>query len=97
MCGNVPPHGSGPPNFPHREITAKVLRSVPTSCFRHTWESEPRGHLHQLSEGVRLHLLHHFAAVCLHRDLAYAEFPADLFIQETGNHQRHHLPLTMCE
>jgi hypothetical protein len=31
MCGNVPPHAWSPPNFPHSEITAKVLRQVPTS------------------------------------------------------------------
>ena len=29
MCGNVAPHAWSPPNFPHSEITAKVLRSVP--------------------------------------------------------------------
>ena len=28
MCGNVAPHAWSPPNFPHSEITAKVLRSV---------------------------------------------------------------------
>jgi len=44
-----------------------------------------------------LYFLHHFASVCLHRDLAYAKFPTDLFIQQTGNHQRHNLPLTMGE
>ena len=26
MCGNVSPHAWSPPNFPHSEITAKVLR-----------------------------------------------------------------------
>ena len=29
MCGNVAPHAWSPPNFPHSEITAKVLRSFP--------------------------------------------------------------------
>ena len=59
--------------------------------------AESRGHCHQIGERVGLHLVHHFAAVCLHRDLAYAEFPTDLFIQQTGNHQRHNLPLTTGE
>ena len=67
------------------------------SSFRHAWKSQPLSHLHQLSEGVGLHLVHHFAAVCLHRDLAYAEFPADLFIQRTGNHQLYNLTLTMID
>ena len=31
MCENVAAHVWSPPNFPHSEITAKVLRSVPTS------------------------------------------------------------------
>ncbi len=52
---------------------------------------------HQLSEGVGLHLLRHFAAVSFDRDFGYAESPADLFIQQTRNHQGHHLPFTMCE
>jgi hypothetical protein len=36
-------------------------------------------------------------SVCLYRDLAYAEFPTDLFIQQAGGYQGHDLPLTMCE
>jgi hypothetical protein len=28
MCGNVAAHAQSPPNFPHSEITANVLRSV---------------------------------------------------------------------
>ena len=31
MYENVAAHAWSPPNFPHSEITAKVLRSVPTS------------------------------------------------------------------
>jgi hypothetical protein len=29
MYGNVAPHAWGPPNFPHSETTAKLLRSLP--------------------------------------------------------------------
>jgi hypothetical protein len=29
MYGNVAPHAWSPPNFPHSETTAKLLRSVP--------------------------------------------------------------------
>jgi hypothetical protein len=73
------------------------FETVLVSSFWHSRELEPRGHLHQLSKGVGLHLLHHFAAMRLHCDLAYAELPANLFIQTTGNYQLHILPLTMCE
>src|SRR6267142_863734 len=31
MYANVAPHVWSPPNFPHSEITAKVLQSVPAS------------------------------------------------------------------
>ena len=58
-------------------------------CWRR--EAESLGHFHQLCERVGLHLSHHFASVCLHRDLADAELPADLFIQQAGNHQLHNL------
>jgi hypothetical protein len=64
---------------------------------RHTWEWEPRGHLHQLRERVSLHLSHHLTAVRLYRDLAYAEFPTDLFIQQAGGYQRHDLPFARRE
>src|SRR6266581_4662405 len=64
---------------------------------RRACKAESHGHCHQISERVSLHLSHHLTSVCLHCNLAYAEFPTDLFIQQTGNHQRHNLPLTMCE
>ena len=39
---------------------------------------------HQIGKRVGLHLAHDLAAVRLHRDLADAEFAADLFVQQTG-------------
>jgi len=37
-------------------------------------------HPHQVGEGIRLHLLHDLATVCLYRDLADSQFPTDLFV-----------------
>src|SRR5579864_1956139 len=64
---------------------------------RRTCKTESCGHCHQIGERVSLHLSHHLTSVCLYRDLADVELATDLFIQQTGNHQRHNLPLTMCE
>ena len=64
----------------NRGDIAGIKITIGVSSFRDTGESEPRGHVHQLSEGVGLHFLHHLAAVRLHRDLANAELPTDLFI-----------------
>src|SRR5690242_12484446 len=35
MYGNVAAHAWSPPNFPHSETTAKLLRSVPALSPRH--------------------------------------------------------------
>src|SRR5260370_23268557 len=40
MYGNVAPHAWSPPNFPHSETTAKLLRSVP-AYLRDINSSEP--------------------------------------------------------
>jgi len=48
--------------------------------------AEPRRHRHQLRERVCLHLPHHLAAMCLHRDLADPHPGANLFVQQTGGH-----------
>lgn len=67
------------------------------SVFRRRCEAESRGHFHQVRERVGFHLLHHLAAVRLHRDFADAEFAADLFIQQARGHQRHDLPFARSE
>src|SRR5262245_50563264 len=46
---------------------------------RHLRQPEARGHGHEVRKGAGLHLAHHLAPVCLHCDLADAEFAADLF------------------
>jgi hypothetical protein len=46
---------------------------------------EAGSHSHQLGEGIRLHLLHHLPTMCLYRDLANAEFAADLLVQLAGH------------
>ena len=58
---------------------------------------EPRGHFYEVGERVGFHLLHHLAAVRLYRDLANAEFAADLLIQQAGDHQGHDLPFARGE
>src|SRR5712671_2305117 len=63
----------------------------------HTRKAEPRGHCHQVGERVSLHLSHHLAAVCLHRDLADAELAADLLVHQAGDDQRHDLPFAAGE
>ena len=59
--------------------------------------TEPRGHVHQLRQRSRLHLAHHATAVRLYCDLADAEITADLFVELTAHHQRHHLTLAKSE
>ena len=49
-----------------------------------------RSHPHQVSEGIRLHLLHDLPSMRFHCDLADAELAADLFIQHAGDDQCHH-------
>src|SRR5215204_7626590 len=57
-----------------------LLPRIPRGC-----EAEFHGHLHQLGERVGLHLLHHLASVCLHRDLTDPEPESDLFIEQARN------------
>jgi Zn-finger in ubiquitin-hydrolases and other protein len=56
-------------------------------------ESELRCNIHEVGERAGIHLPHHLASVRLHGNLADAELKADLFIQQTADHQRHDLPL----
>ena len=44
-------------------------------------DAELRRHSHEVGKGVGLHLLHYFATVRLHCDLADAELSTNLFIQ----------------
>jgi hypothetical protein len=55
--------------------------------------SELRCNIHEVGERAGAHLSHHLASVRLHGNLADAELEADLFIQQTADHQRHDLPL----
>src|SRR5271165_5206359 len=61
------------------------------SGSRQAPEIEPGSHLHQFGQRLSLHLLHHASPVCLHRDLADAEFAGHLLIQKSADHQCHHL------
>ena len=51
------------------------------SVLRRGAQSEALGHCHQVRKRVGLHLAHHLTSVRLHRDLADAEFAANLFVQ----------------
>src|SRR6185437_10856804 len=58
---------------------------------------EHRGHPHQIRQGIGFHLSHHFASMRFHRDLAYSELTANMFVEQTGRDARHHFALAMAE
>src|ERR1700733_10513956 len=55
-------------------------RRIAVLAFGRRCEPEPRGHSHQVWEGVGFHLLHGLSSVILYRVLADAKFPTHLFI-----------------
>src|SRR5690349_2790807 len=75
---------------PVRQLDEGLLHGGMISRRRRR-EPELRGHLHQIGERVSLHLSHHVAAMCFHRDLTDAEHATDLLIQPTRDHKRHDL------
>src|SRR5258705_3904010 len=60
-------------------------------------QAKSRGHVHQLGEAAGLHLAHHAAAVCLHRDLADAELGTHLLVQPAADDQPHDLALAQAQ
>ena len=58
----------------------KLLRLLLSRSHRCWRGPELRGHSHQVGKRIGLHLLHYFAAVCLHRDFADTEFSTNLLI-----------------
>jgi hypothetical protein len=60
----------------------RVTRRRP-SVGRRRPQPEACRHRHKVRKRVGLHLAHDLASVCLHGDLADAEFSADLLIQQT--------------
>src|ERR1700730_6582008 len=84
----IPGTGRSKPHFFH---------AVATSAFRRRWDAESPGHVHQVGERVGLHLWHHLASVCLHRDLADVELATNLFVQPAGDYQRHDLAFATGE
>ena len=78
-----------------RTTKALKLRSCHMSC-------RPRGselgsHLHQVSERIGSHLMHDLPPMRFDCDLAYAEFAADLLIQQTRHDQLHYLLFPLSE
>src|SRR5271170_1590090 len=76
------------------------FREQPVSAVSGIWHrrrAQYRGHIYQLDERAGLHLSHHLAAVCFHRDLADTELATDLLIQLAGDHQIHDLSLASGE
>ena len=58
------------------------FREQPVSGVSGIWHrrrAQYRGHIYQVDERAGLHLSHHLAAVCFHRDLADAELATSLF------------------
>ena len=60
-------------------------------------KTQVRRDCNQVGERVGLHFSHHFASVCLHRDLADAELETNLFIQQAGYDQIHDLTFASAE
>jgi hypothetical protein len=58
----------------------ELLRQLLGHSHRCWCGPELRGYSHQVGKRIGLHLLHYFAAVCLHRDFADTEFSTNLFI-----------------
>ena len=71
--------------------STSIFRQRIISVCRCRSHAEARGHPHEGSKRIGLHLAHHPAAVRLDRDLADAEFSTDLLIQEARYDQRHDL------
>src|SRR3954465_12020541 len=67
------------------------------SVPRPSRQVQSRTHLDQVGEGVRLHLSHHLASVCLDGDLTDPELAGDLLVQQSGDDQGHDLALAVAE
>src|ERR1700681_2563617 len=95
-----PFHGPSSPAFlPACEHSTTILSAdlLDYSTLSCRSQAESRGHGDQLGKRVGLHLAHHLTSVRLDRDLADTKFAADLLIQQTRDHQRHHLALAWSE
>src|SRR5918996_681190 len=53
------------------------------------------GHPDESCEGLGAHLAHDPTTVQLNGDLAGAQFRSDLLVEETGDDELHHVPLTV--
>jgi hypothetical protein len=56
-------------------------------------DSQYRGHLHQLGQRLRAHLLHHTTAMRLDGSFAYAKVGAHLLVQPARGDEVEYLPL----
>lgn len=74
---------------PIAESNGVELPSSQMTCWAHG--AELSIHLHEVSERIGLHLLHYFTSMSLNRDLADAKLAPNLFVQQTGDDQRHYL------
>src|SRR6516165_11924839 len=90
----IPPDGRCSPSVggDSDKLTAP---SCQVDCL--TCGPELGSHPYQVSEGIRLHLLHDLPSMCLYCDLANAELATNLFVQQPGNYQRHKLPFARGE
>jgi hypothetical protein len=56
-------------------------------------DAKLRRHPHEVGQRDRIHLAHYVPTVGFHSDLADSQFSANLFVQQAGDYQSHHLPL----
>jgi hypothetical protein len=61
-------------------ISSVSCAGLRNTCCQRAHDAKPERHRHQIRERVGPHLFHDIAAMCLHRDLADAEFPAHLLV-----------------
>lgn len=87
--------------LPRREVrerpTSSAIIMTGARSFRLGCHAKCHGHFYQVCEGGRHHLTHHFASVCLHRNLGDAEFAGGMLIQPAGDHKCHHFTLALAQ
>ena len=74
------------------DVSFLLFRCIP---WIFSWrESQSHCDSYQVCDRVSLHLLHHFPAMGLHRDLADVQLQSNLFIQHAGHNEVHDIALS---
>ncbi len=54
-------------------------------------------HVDEIGQAARLHLAHHLATVCFHRELRDPEVSGDVLVELAANHVPHDLPFALTQ